>query len=99
MRPGNPTKINMTILSILAGASGIMMALANVPQAIKIFHYKSAGDIAIPTPIMLLIGSIIWSLYGIEIQNWNIIAANSIGTITLSTVIIGWILYHKNHKK
>lgn len=89
----------MTTISILAGASGIMMALANVPQAIKIFKRKSAGDIAIPTPTMLLIGSIIWVLYGIEIQNWNIILANSIGTISLSAVITGWILYHRNHKK
>jgi len=95
----------MTILTTLATIFGISMALAQIPQAHKIFKRKSAKDISIITYLILLIGSIIWILYGIEIISFPLIIANSIGAITITIVIIGWRRYGrielnvKNRKK
>jgi len=83
----------MTILSILATIFGTAMAIANFPQAFRIFKRKSAGDISIVTFSILLIGAIIWVLYGIEIKSFPLIISNTIGTIGVLSVIIGWFLY------
>lgn len=83
----------MSLLSILATIFGSAMAIANLPQAMKIFRRKSAKDISIITFAILLIGSIVWIFYGIEILNVPIIISNSIGTLGVISVIIGWFMY------
>ena len=83
----------MTILSILATASGMIMGLANMPQAYKIFKRKSAKDISIWTYGSFFVGSIIWILYGLEEHDYAIILANGIGSVSLACVIVGWIKY------
>ncbi|MFW5866129.1 MAG: SemiSWEET family sugar transporter [Nanoarchaeota archaeon] len=83
----------MTLLSILATIFGMGMALANFPQAIRIFNRKSAGDVSILTYLLIFAGSIVWVLYGIEIDDAPIVLANSIGITSILTVMIGWFLY------
>lgn len=89
----------MTLISILATVFGAVSGFANLPQALKIFRRKSAKDISILTYSFILAGTIIWILYGIEIKNFPIILANSLGTISVILVVIGWILYGRESKK
>jgi len=83
----------MTFLSILATVFGVLMGLGNLPQALKIFSRKSAKDISIITYTILLIGSSIWVLYGIEMQNFAMISSNGFGFVCVFLVVIGWIIY------
>ena len=89
----------MTLLTILATIFGITSGLANFPQVFKIFGRKSAKDISIITYSTLLVGSIVWVLYGFEIKNFPIIIANALGTLALSLVVAGWLLYGRTRKK
>jgi len=89
----------MTLLTILATIFGITSGLANFPQVFRIFRRKSAKDISILTYSTLLIGAIVWVLYGFEIKNFPMIIANAFGTITLSLVVVGWLLYGRERKK
>ena len=83
----------MKLLPSLALIAGISMALSNIPQAIKIFGRKSAKDISVVSVLIILFGSIIWFTYGISIKNIAIIASNGIGVLSISCVLIGWVLY------
>ena len=83
----------ITIFAILATISGIAMASAGFPQAIKIFKRKSAKDISILSRFMLLIGGLIWLIYGILLINFPIIISNVFGTVAEVLVIIGYIGY------
>jgi len=85
----------MTILPILASVFGSAMALANIPQAIKIFKRKSAKDISLITYLILLAGGIVWILYGIEIKSFPLILTNILGVCGVLLVIIGWFIYRK----
>ncbi len=85
----------MTLLAILATLFGTLMALSNIPQAYKIFHRKSAKDISPITYSILLVGGAVWLLYGIELNNMPLIVANSVGTISVLLVLVGWFLYGK----
>jgi MtN3 and saliva related transmembrane protein len=84
------------ILSYLAGFFGFFIGVANFPQAIKIFKTKSAKDISIITLSIFFMGSFVWTLYGIELQNVPIIITNGLAFISLCFVLIGWILYGKD---
>ncbi len=86
----------MTIISSLATIFGTLMALANLPQAYKIFKKKSAKDISIITCSILTIGAIMWVLYGIEIKSFPLILSNTIGVIGVLLVDIGWFIYGRN---
>lgn len=59
----------MTILSTLAAVFGVVSGLANLPQIWKIFKTKSAKDISVTSYIILTVGSVLWLLYGIELQS------------------------------
>jgi MtN3 and saliva related transmembrane protein len=83
----------MSFLSILATISGIAASGAMLPQVYKIFKRKSAKDISILTYSMLSVISIIWILYGFEIQNFPVIISNGVGIFFLLAIIVGWFLY------
>jgi MtN3 and saliva related transmembrane protein len=83
----------MTLLSTLAIIFGTIGGMANIPQAYKIFKRKSAKDISITTYSMIFLGSLVWILYGIEIKDFPLILANTVGIISISSVIFGWYLY------
>ncbi|MFA5796723.1 MAG: SemiSWEET family transporter [Candidatus Woesearchaeota archaeon] len=84
----------MSVLSILATTFGILMGLANFPQAYRIFKRKHAKDVSILTFSIIAVGGIVWLAYGIEINNIAIILGNGVGVIACTAVIIGWIKYH-----
>jgi len=89
----------MTALSLLATIFGTVSGLANFPQAYKIFKRKSAKDISIITYLILIIGALIWLLYGIEINNFAVIITNGLGFINIGLVIVGWMLYGRETRK
>lgn len=88
----------MTILAILAAIFGILIGIANFPQVIKIFRRKSAKDISISSVLIFFTGSIIWTLYGIELRNFPVIITNSLAFISLLFMLIGWFLYGREIK-
>jgi MtN3 and saliva related transmembrane protein len=88
----------MTIISVLAVIFGTIMALANIPQAFKIFLRKSAKDVCLLTYLILLVGTVSWILYGIEIKSFPLIFANSVGLIAIGLVISGCLLYGRDEK-
>jgi len=83
----------MTILAILATIFGVVNGFANFPQIYKIFSTKSAKDISIATYIMLMIGSAVWVLYGIEIMNIPVLVMNGLALFEFILIFIGCLIY------
>jgi MtN3 and saliva related transmembrane protein len=83
----------MSVIPYLATVFGTISAFANFPQAYKIFKRKSAKDVSIITYGLVLIGTIVWLLYGIEINSFPLTFANAIGAFSVGLVVIGWFLY------
>lgn len=89
----------MTILGTLAAITGVFLGLGSLPQAIKIFRTKSAKDISPVTYIIMVVGSFIWILYGLELKSLPLVIPNVLGCILGSVILIGWFLYGKQSKK
>ena len=89
----------MTILAGLATITGVFLGLGSAPQAIKIFQTKSAVDIAPSSYVIMVIGSSIWILYGLELKSLPIIVPNVLGVILGTIILTGWSLYGKLRKQ
>ena len=88
----------MTPLAILATSVGIFLGLSNVPQALKIFKRKSAGDISLLTYLIVEFGSIVWVFYGLEIKSFPVVIPNVLGVMATGLVLVGYVLYGKTKK-
>ena len=86
----------MSVLSYLASIAGVSMGLSSIPQIYKIFTRKSASDISKITHVIIVIGALIWMLYGFEINSIPIILSNFIGIVTNVIILIGCYLYKNN---
>lgn len=83
----------MSTLAILASFAGIFMGLSSIPQLIKIYRLKSAKDISVVAHIIIVCGASIWMLYGIELNDFPIIASNLVGIITNGLILYGCYRY------
>jgi MtN3 and saliva related transmembrane protein len=89
----------MTILAGLATVTGVFLGLGSLPQATKIFQTKSAVDIAPLSYVIMVLGSSIWILYGLELKSLPIMIPNILGVILGTIILVGWFLYGKRRKK
>jgi len=83
----------MTILSVLATIFGVVNGFANFPQIWKIYKRKSAKDISVITYIILLIGTVVWLFYGIEIRSIPILTMESLVIVEFTLILFGCYLY------
>lgn len=89
----------MTILAGLATIMGVFLGLGSLPQAIKIFRTKSARDIAPLSYLIMVFGSTIWILYGLELKSLPIVIPNVLGVILGTVILVGYLRYGKPSKK
>jgi len=83
----------MTLIAILATVLGVVTGLGNVPQIVKLFQTKSAKDLSMLTNIIFFVSSVVWLLYGLELDNFPLIIANTIYVLTYGLIILGIISY------
>lgn len=83
------------ILYFLTTIIGVVMSLGHFFQAYKIYKTKSWKDISIVTFSIFALGSLIWLLYGININQIPIIISFIIGLIGSGSVLFLAIKYRK----
>ena len=58
-----------------------------VPQVIKVWRSKSAGDLSLIMYLMMWIGTLLWLVYGYEISSYALLLANG-ASLTLVSAIL-----------
>lgn len=76
---------SLTVLGILAG---ILILSGWVQQIIKGFKTKSLKDVSKYLMILISIGSILWLVYGFEVDDIFIIMTNIAAIILMMTVLV-----------
>jgi len=59
----------------------MLVVISMLPQVIKSFRTKSTTDISIARSIIYAVGVILWTTYGIILQNSPLTVMNSVGAI------------------
>ena len=82
-------------ITILGITAGVLTTIAYLPQLIKTWQSKSAGDISWSMLIILCTGIILWLVYGVLVQDIPILLANVV-TLVLASVILVLKIRYRN---
>ncbi len=80
----------MDLIELVGLTAAFLTTFAYLPQVIKTWKSKSAGDLSLGLFAILTTGVLLWLIYGLLIGNTPIIASN---TVTL--MLTGSMLYFK----
>ncbi|MFC2056546.1 SemiSWEET family sugar transporter [Chloroflexota bacterium] len=80
----------MEYIGLIAGA---LITFGFIPQIIRVFRLKSAREISATFSILLLVGMLLWLIYGISLHLTPIILWNSVGLLLVSILLYGKLKY------
>ncbi len=67
----------MAPIEILGLVAGTITSITFLPQVVKIWQTKSAKDLSLMMLLLLMLGVVLWLIYGLVILNAAIIYTNS----------------------
>ncbi len=82
----------MEYIGLIAGA---LISFSFIPQIIRVFKLKSAREISATFNILLLVGMLLWLIYGISLHLTPIILWNIVGMLLVSILLYGKLKYGK----
>lgn len=85
----------VTALAFAAATWGIAMAVSPVLQIRKIVQHRSSHGISISYLSVLFFGFLIWLAYGLSLENWALIAPNTIAAIVCAATILVALRYRR----
>lgn len=71
----------LDLYEIIGLVAATLTTAAYVPQAYKAYKTKSAGNVSFTMYIIMLVGILLWLVYGIHLNSLAMILANSISAI------------------
>lgn len=84
-------------INIIGTAAAICMICGYVPQAFHTIKTRETDAIAMPTFIMLGLGSVFFVAQGVMTANWPLVVTNTITTV--ASIIIVIIKIHNDRRK
>ena len=80
-------------------AASICTGVAMLPQLIKTFKEKKAGDISYLMLAVLIVGLAIWIWYGVVKEDWIIIISNAFSLLINMLIVALNVLYKQKERK
>ncbi|MBL8113271.1 MAG: SemiSWEET family sugar transporter [Acidobacteria bacterium] len=77
----------MSGLDLLGYVAGALTTAAFVPQLVKTWRSRSAGDLSYGMMAVFSTGVALWLAYGIALESWPVILANAV-TLVLALAIL-----------
>ncbi|MEK6923419.1 MAG: SemiSWEET transporter [Nanoarchaeota archaeon] len=77
----------MALTELIGFTAATLTTIAFLPQVIKTWKDKSTKDISLITYSLFVAGVATWLIYGILLNAWPVIAANT-ATFILATLIL-----------
>lgn len=84
-------------ITIIGTLAAVCMICGYVPQAYHTIRTRETDAIAMPTFIMLGLGSVFFVVQGFMMDNWPLVVTNLITTV--ASIIIVIIKINNDHKK
>jgi len=81
------------MIDIIGYIAACFTTFSLLPQILRIRRLREARDVSISMPIMVSIGSVLWSVYGIVIGSAPVIAANGVALLIALVTIFFTVRY------
>ncbi len=79
--------MEMEVIDIIGIVAGTCTTIAATPQLIKIYKTKDVADLSTGMFSVLVLGLLLWTIYGIMKPDWPIIVTNFIACV-LNAIIL-----------
>lgn len=73
--------------------AGLVVTCSLIPQIMRVFRLKSAREISMLFTSLLLLGMVLWLVYGIMQGLFPVILWNVIGALLTMTLLVGKVKY------
>jgi MtN3 and saliva related transmembrane protein len=77
----------MSGVSLLGILAGFCTTLAFVPQVVRTWRTRTAGDLSLTTFLVFSVGVALWLAYGVALGDIAIIAANTVTLVLALTIL------------
>ena len=77
----------MAPIEILGLVAGTITSVTFLPQVIKIWQTKSAKDLSLMMLLLLMLGVVLWLIYGLVVMSTAIIYTNSM-VLAMSLIML-----------
>ncbi len=85
--------MSLETTDMLGTVAGALTTISFVPQVLKIWKSKSAGDISFGMFLLFSSGIFLWLVYGVMIGAQPIIVANSVTLVLALAIVVMKIRY------
>ena len=83
----------MDFVLILGLVAAALTSLSGLPQLVKSIKKKSTTDLSTLMLVVLIIGFILWLVYGFTVKDTPIIAANVVALSIITSILVLKIKY------
>ena len=77
----------MAPIEILGLVAGTITSITFLPQVVKIWQTKSARDLSLTMLLLLMLGVVLWLIYGLVVMSAAIIYTNSM-VLAMSLIML-----------
>ena len=75
------------LATIIGTVAGTLTTTAYLPQVVKVWRSRSAGDISLQMYILTVTGACLWVIYGLMLMQWPVIIANAASLLFTATIL------------
>ena len=79
--------------------AGLLVTCSLIPQIIRVFRLRSAREISAVFTVLLLMGLVLWVVYGIMLTLAPVIIWNAIGAVLAILLLYAKMRYGHNEMK
>lgn len=73
--------------TLVGSIAAVCTTGAFVPQAVRVWRLKSAGEISLTTFLVFAFGTAVWLVYGLFIDSIPVILANAVTLVLALTIV------------
>ena len=77
----------MSLVTLIGMTSAVLTTGAFVPQALKTIRSRSTEDLSLLTFLMMFSGTLLWFIYGMQINDLPLIVANAISACLTGIIL------------
>jgi MtN3 and saliva related transmembrane protein len=78
----------MAPVEICGYAAASCTTFSFVPQVLKVWRTRSAGDISGGMYLLFIVGLALWMVYGAALSSWPILVANTVTIVLAGAVLL-----------
>ncbi len=80
--------MNTNYIEIIGLVAGTCTTISFLPQVIKAYRSKETKNISVSMYIILAVGLLLWTIYGILFEAFPVILANAVSLVLASIILI-----------